>query len=158
MRVDPPSGVHELQNFESEDWRTRTNPGLPREYLHVRPKQQTVRMSLNGEDAERNVSKLSFQEGDHVWLAVDPMATLKNGSCLLRAHEHRKDRLGPSSGWGRPTSMNDELPTKLTGLVKKVQHSSGDCLVEWGVVGHCPAGMPRKLLWCTSSELKKAAL
>lgn len=96
-------------------------------------------------------------EGDHVWLAVDPRATLKNGSCLLQTDGQDDDHLEPFSRKGKPTTevIKDGLITKPTGLVRKVQKSTGDCLVEWGAVGHCPPGMSHKLLWCTPSELKK---
>jgi hypothetical protein len=159
MRIDTPDGVGELQDYESKDWRTRGNPGLPREYLHVRPKQQTAASSHDGVfDEQQANGAATYAPGDHVWLAGDPMATLKNGSGLFQKNEEDEHHLGPFSKQGRSAATRSDaegLHTKPTGLVTVVQKRTGDCLVEWGVVGHCPLGMPRKLLWCTPSELKK---
>lgn len=156
MRVDAPRAVHELQDFESRNFRSRGNPGMPREYLHVRPKHQRV-LSVDGGDAEVTAIRAAFQAGDHVWLAVDPTATLKNGSGLFEKRDPEELHLGPFSKRSQPSfeQAQDGILTKPTGVVKTVQASSGDCLVEWGVVGHCPPGMPRKLLWCTPDELRK---
>lgn len=151
MRVDAPSAVVELHHPESRDWRTRGNPGMPREYLHVRPKLQRVQLSLDGED-EDPTGHAAFQPGDHVWLAVHPMSRLKNGSGLFQKPATEEPHLGPFS---KRVSHPSPGQTKPTGLVKTVQERTGDCLVEWGVVGYCPAGMSRKLLWCTPDELQK---
>jgi hypothetical protein len=158
MRIDAPSAVVELQHPESRDWRSRGNPGMPREYLHVRPNHHRVQLSLDGEDGDPT-ARAAFQPGDHVWLAVDPMAKLKNGSGLFQKPATEEPHLGPFSrrGGSKPSPKQEKggIATKPTGLVKMVQERTGDCMVEWGVVGYCPAGMPRKLLWCTPDELQK---
>lgn len=162
MRIDVVDqgfgNVTELQDYESKDWRTRGNPGLPREYRHVLPKQEEVKVLEPWEQDQESAN--IFAVGDHVWLAGDPMAPLKNGSGLFQKEVDQEHHLGPFGKSGRkpPDAVVPTGVHKPTGLVTAVQARTGECLVEWGKVGSVPLGTSRKLLWCTPDEIKQVPM
>ena len=129
-------------------WRQRDAPAAPREYRHIH------KAALTAGDIpdwkQKAGPKHAFRAGAHVWLK-NAMGKLKNGSGLFHS-EDDESHLGPFGKHGRsPRAKPPQgLSSRPVGLVKAVR--GNEYLVEWGVVGYVPVGMPRKMLWCTAGE------
>ena len=129
-------------------WRQRDAPAAPREYRHIH------KAALAAGDIpawkQKAGPKHAFRAGAHVWLK-NAMGKLKNGSGLFHS-EDDESHLGPFGKHGRsPRGQPPQgLSSRPVGLVKAVR--GNEYLVEWGVVGYVPVGMPRKMLWCTAGE------